>query len=216
MSTEYIDWRQVWVDRTIGFHKSEYNPHLVRYADLLKNHNHILLPLCGKTLDLHFLHQAGHRCTGIELVEQAIQEFFAEWSVSPRRDTTPPRWTHENISIRQENIFNIQPNQLDSINAIYDRAALVALAPDTRQQYVDLMLSLLSKGGVILLITFEMPRSLDIGPPFSIPENFVHTLYEKASNIALLETIIQTDDELPFLKSRNLDWFKTQIWLIEK
>lgn len=217
MSEDYIDWHQVWSERSLGFHKSEHNPHLVRHASLLKEHQHILVPLCGKTLDLHFLHQHGHRCTGIELVPQAIQEFFSEWSVRPHHhDGPPPCSSHENITLIQENIFQLRAEDLDPIDGIYDRAALVALEPKTRQQYADLMLSLLPTGGHIFLISFEMPRPLDQGPPFSIPENTVRHLYKQASSIKILETIIQTDKENPFLKSRNINWFKTHLWWIEK
>ena len=100
MSKEYIDWHKVWNERSLGFHKSEPNPHLVRHASRLNNHRHLLIPLCGKTLDLHFLHQRGHRCTGVELVSQAVQEFFSEWSVHPlHHDGPPPQWSYENITI---------------------------------------------------------------------------------------------------------------------
>ena len=217
MTTPYIDWQQVWIDRKIGFHKAQNNPLLVQHAEHLKDHHHILIPLCGKTLDLHFLRQLGHRCTGIELVEQAIQEFFSEWSVSPQKsDRTPRSWTHEEITIIHQNIFKLKPEQLSQINGIYDRAALVALQPSTRQEYVDILLSLLPDGGRILLITFEMPCSPDLGPPFSISEQQVYSLYARARSTTLLETHRQTDPEIPILKSRAIDWFQTQIWLIEK
>ena len=47
----------------------------------------VLVPLCGKSLDLIHLHSLGHNVIGVEWIEQACLEFFSEnkieYSVAP-------------------------------------------------------------------------------------------------------------------------------------
>ncbi len=38
----------------------------------------ILVPLCGKSLDLHWLYQHGHSVVGVELSGLAAKQFFEE------------------------------------------------------------------------------------------------------------------------------------------
>lgn len=38
----------------------------------------ILLPLCGKAVDLRYLYDLGHTVIGIEAIEQGAREFFEE------------------------------------------------------------------------------------------------------------------------------------------
>ena len=208
------DWKQHWIDGRIGFHLSEFNPSLVRHIDHLSNCKNVLIPLCGKTLDLHFLHQRGHHCFGIELVKEAICDFFTEWGVEPTEDNHLTRY--ENISIYNQNIFSIERQDLPKINAIYDRAALVALPPDLREQYVEHLLSLLDCKGKILLFGYDMPRSQSKGPPFAVRKTDIQRLFRNTSSIQLIEEIFRTPIEEPKLEKRGLEWSKEYIWIIEK
>ncbi len=78
-------WQARWGEGRNGFHKSEVNPLLLKYfsALKLKKGSRVLVPLSGKSLDMAWLAAQGYEVVGIELVESAVQEFFAEHSILP-------------------------------------------------------------------------------------------------------------------------------------
>lgn len=208
------NWKQSWKDDNIGFHRSTPNPSLCRYVHLLDKAETILVPLCGKTLDMHFLHQKGHHVYGVELVQKAIHDFFHEWNVEPRINNDHSQY--EKITIINRNIFDVQPEDIPTVDGIFDRAALVALPTRIRMQYAAHILSLLKEGGSLLLITYDMPRPQEQGPPFSVRKNDTPALFAAAASVELLEEIHRTPQEEPRLASRGLQWSKEHIWLIKK
>ena len=60
-------WHKKWEDNVIGFHKSEANHLLVNHFSLLAlpKVGRVFVPLCGKTLDIHWLLENGHRVVGV-------------------------------------------------------------------------------------------------------------------------------------------------------
>ena len=65
-----------------GWHLSQPNPALVRHLDAFlgkeKSQHNILIPLCGKSVDISYLASLGHNVTGVEGVREAIQIFNKE------------------------------------------------------------------------------------------------------------------------------------------
>ena len=47
----------------------------------------VFVPLCGKSLDMVWLAQQGHRVIGAELSQRAIDDFFAERGLAPTTRT---------------------------------------------------------------------------------------------------------------------------------
>ena len=207
------NWEQSWNEGRIGFHLSNTNPSLVQYAHLLSDCHTLLVPLCGKTLDMHFLHQKGHRIVGVELVPKAIMDFFSEWNVSPIQHNN--QYTYEKITLIESNIFAVEKSGIPPLHGIFDRAALVALPPHIRPQYAEHLLSLLPKKAKILLITYDMPHPQEEGPPFPVRKNDIPTLFQKATSVQLLEEIHNTAKEEPRLALRGVEWSKEHIWLLE-
>jgi thiopurine S-methyltransferase len=78
-------WHKRWASNQIGFHLPEVNPHLQRFwpALGLEEGARVLVPLCGKSLDLLWLAHKGHEVLGIELSEKAVEDFFAEHQFDP-------------------------------------------------------------------------------------------------------------------------------------
>lgn len=75
----------------VSFHKGHVNPHLKKHeAELhLVPGQTVLVPLCGKTLDMAFLAARGLNVLGVEGVERPIQEFSEENCMpisSPRKE----------------------------------------------------------------------------------------------------------------------------------
>lgn len=71
-------WHNLWETNNTGWHLSDANPFLVEYFKALKlsNNSRIFVPLCGKTHDIKWLLDQGHRVVGAELNENAIKNFL--------------------------------------------------------------------------------------------------------------------------------------------
>ncbi len=78
-------WQRCWSRQQIGFHQGKVNRMLEKHLEALRlrKNDRILVPLCGKAVDMLWLHKHGYRVLGVELVEAAVQDFFAEWGVQP-------------------------------------------------------------------------------------------------------------------------------------
>jgi len=185
-------WHQRWKDNEIAFHNSATHPLLCRYLNTLSlsEHSRIFLPLCGKTLDIAWLLDNGYRVVGAELSELAIRQLFAELGVEPRVTQTDKAllFSAEAIDIFVGDIFHLSAEILGSVDAIYDRAALVALPEEMRKHYSKNLMQITGSAPQ-LLITFEYDQSLLQGPPFSIDGDEVRRHYGANYRVSLLETI---------------------------
>jgi thiopurine S-methyltransferase len=78
-------WHQKWEQNDIAFHEREPNPFLIKYFDLLSllKESRVFLPLCGKTLAIHWLLLNGYRVAGSELIEIAVEQLFSELGIEP-------------------------------------------------------------------------------------------------------------------------------------
>lgn len=74
------EWLARWREGRIGFHRHEAHPALVRYWPTLgaAPGTKVLVPLCGKSLDMRWLAGEGYPVLGIELADEAIEQFLAE------------------------------------------------------------------------------------------------------------------------------------------
>ncbi|MEO1132005.1 MAG: thiopurine S-methyltransferase [Cyanobacteria bacterium J06639_1] len=205
-------WHQKWESNAIAFHKSEANPALVNHfgtLSLAKN-SRVFLPLCGKTLDIPWLLSQGYRVAGAELVEMAIEQLFDELEVEPEvSDMGKVRqYSAPNITIFVGSIFDVTGNILGAVDAIYDRAALVALPEEVRRRYT-VHLAQMSDRAPQLLVTFEYDQSLMNGPPFSISTAEVKQHYGDRYELSLLASA----DFEGGLKGLNA--IKENVWLLE-
>jgi thiopurine S-methyltransferase len=165
-------WHSRWTAGQIGFHEGTPNAHLVAHVAVLGASRRVLVPLCGKSEDLVFLADHGHQVVGVELVESAVQAFFAEHGVTPlvSKEGSLTRYAAENITLLVGDFFATTPALLGPVDALYDRAALIALPAPMRSAYAKHVRALLPPGSPGLTITVEYPQELQSGPPFSVPE----------------------------------------------
>jgi thiopurine S-methyltransferase len=166
MNAEF--WRARWQERKIGFHEGKPNELLARHFGHFDGAKRVFVPLCGKTEDLVYLAAQGHEVVGVELVEDAVKEFFAEHAITPSVEGNVYR--AGSITIICGDYFATDVGEVD---AIYDRGALIALPPEMQGRYVR-HLPHVSR---ILLVTVEYPTEAMSGPPFSVPEAEVRSLY---------------------------------------
>lgn len=182
-------WHQKWEKNEIGFHLPEPNPLLVKYFPSLhlKPGNRVFLPLCGKTLDIAWLLAQGFCVAGAELSELAIENLFRQLNLTPTI-TNLGEITHysaANIEMFVGDIFKVTPIMLGKVDAVYDRAALVAL-PDTMRKAYSAHLMLITNKTPQLLICFEYDQTTHAGPPFSICADEVKQHYQTAYDLTLL------------------------------
>ncbi len=172
-------WHSRWAAGNIGFHEGTPNAHLMNHAARLGTGRRVLVPLCGKSEDLASLAAQGHQVVGVELVESAVRAFFGEHQATPTITRVGPfgRYTAENVTVLVGDFFATTRELLGPVDALYDRAALVALPPAMRSAYVEHLRTLMPAGAPGLVVTMEYPQDGMSGPPFSVPESEVRARY---------------------------------------
>ncbi|MEA5463832.1 thiopurine S-methyltransferase [Leptothoe sp. PORK10 BA2] len=182
-------WLQAWKTNNIGFHWSEANPVLVTYFKelALVKGSRVFVPLCGKTLDIAWLLSNGYHVAGAELVEIAIEQLFIELGVEPKISELGQlkQYSASNIDIFVGNIFDVSSQILGSVDAIYDRAALVALPDEIRHRYTAHLREITGQAPQ-LLVSYEYDQSLMSGPPFSISDEEVNQHYGDSYDLTLM------------------------------
>jgi thiopurine S-methyltransferase len=183
-------WRARWSEGRTGFHEGKANALLVKHLSVLEPARRLFVPLCGKAEDLAFLAAQGHDVVGVELVESAVQAFFEEHGVKP--EVTPAgkftKYSAPRLTLFAGDFFATTRELLGNVDALYDRAALIALPEPMRAGYVRHLRALLPAGAPGLVITVEYPQDALEGPPFSVPEAEVRTHYTGAK-IELVDTV---------------------------
>lgn len=186
MDSEF--WRERWRDGQIGFHEGRVNKFLERYIDRLDGRRRVLVPLCGKAEDLAFLAACRHHVVGVELVEDAVRAFFEAHNATLMIAPVGPfvEYATGSITVFAGDWFDTTAELLGPIDAVYDRAALIALPPELRARYVTHLRRVVPAGTLVLVVTLEYPPGALAGPPFAVAEDELHALYEDAT-IELLD-----------------------------
>jgi thiopurine S-methyltransferase len=167
-------WHQKWEQGDIGFHNNEAHPLLIEHFGklYLAKGSRVFLPLCGKSRDCEWLLARDYQVVGAELSELAINELFKELGLAPEISQIGKltRYSVKDIDMLVGDIFDVSADYLGPINAIYDRAALVALPAFIRQQYTSHLIKI-TNAAPQLLISYEYNQLLMDGPPFSVNEH---------------------------------------------
>jgi thiopurine S-methyltransferase len=174
-------WIDSWREGRIRFHEGKPNAFLTRHLARIPG-GRVLVPMCGKSEDLAYLAGQGREVVGIELVEDAVRSFFTEHAITPTitRRGELAIYRASSLTLIAGDLFAVAPETVGTIDAIYDRAALIALPAALRRRYVEHVRTLApaTRG---LLITLE--HAGDGGPPFSVPEPEVRTLYAELEHL---------------------------------
>ena len=162
-------WHSRWENSQHGWHEADGNVSLRKYWPRLAAGSRVLVPLCGKSVDLLWLAKQGCEVTGVELSEIAARSFFEEAGLQHEYDKTDGfswfRNRDAGIAIACGNYFEFSDQPFD---ALYDRASLVALPPKKRPQYIRQTKKILKPGAKQLLLTLEYDDANIEGPPFSV------------------------------------------------
>ncbi|WP_448652299.1 thiopurine S-methyltransferase [Pseudomonas fluorescens] len=173
-------WQERWARNQIGFHLPEVNPHLQRHWPklALAEGAKVLVPLCGKSLDMMWLASAGYRVLGVELSEQAVEAFFSEQGLVPRVSQRGVFKVYQAdlVELWCGDFFALGADAVADCSALYDRAALIALPPLMRAQYAEHLNTVLRPGCQGLLITLDYDQAQKAGPPFAVTDEEVRVL----------------------------------------
>ena len=213
-------WQQRWQDKRIGFNQPEFNPLLISYFNQLDlpAGSRVLVPLCGKSIDMVWLAMQGYDVVGIELVESAIQEFFAEQAVAYRviADSENPnnkcyqgQLAGQTVELWLADIFTLSAATIGHVDAVYDRAALIAMPKEMRPKY-SAQVNTLSQNAAQLLLTLNYDQNEWAGPPFSISSEEVQQYYGAHYSIIELEGEPSTLNAAPELAVSEHVWLLSE------
>jgi thiopurine S-methyltransferase len=212
-------WKTRWDEGQIGFHEQggnamlrEHWPTLVarQAAPRTDAAARVLVPLCGKTVDLTWLAQSGHVVVGVEFVERAAVDYFAELGVTPTRTERGGAvcYAHGAVSIWVADFFAISSELVGSFDFVYDRGALVAVTPEQRERYIPHLAQLCKPGAGLFLISFE--HDMGSGPPFSVDHVADRMLpYFDVERHAAQDVL----DAEPRFKERGASYMIEVVWL---
>ncbi|WP_413477661.1 thiopurine S-methyltransferase [Vibrio hibernica] len=208
-------WHNKWAENKIGFHLVDVNPLLPQFWPQVQptQAQSVLVPLCGKSEDLTWLATQHKSVTGVELSNIAVRSFFAEHLYTPMVTSLSSQhelYQFDELSIYTGDFFTAP---LESYDLIYDRAAMIALSPALRVQYVERLKSLIKPKGKILLIALDYDQSEMQGPPFNVSESEICQLYSDMKVTRLHRD--EADDKHPKIQN-GLSRFAEEVWLIEK
>jgi thiopurine S-methyltransferase len=181
-------WYKKWDSGQIGFHLPDVNPYLQRHWAVPATAR-VLVPLCGKSLDLAWLAGRGHQVLGIELSEKAIEDFFSEQQIQPQISEKGAFKVYRSAPIELwcGDFFALTPSDVADCAALYDRAALIALPSAMRERYVAHLQQILAPGVQGLLITLDYDQAQMSGPPFAVGDEEVRRLLGGAWQVQVLE-----------------------------
>jgi len=185
-------WHKKWDSGQIGFHEASVHPMLERHWSTLgiAAGGRVFAPLCGKSHDLLWLHQQGHEVVGVELSEIAVIDFFREHDLVSQRTAAGAlvRYQAPGYELYCGDYFLLNAEQLGSVDAVYDRAALIALPPPMRNAYAAHLNTLTTAATRMLLITVAYDQSQISPPPFVVEDNEVQLHYQRDWSCAKLST----------------------------
>lgn len=203
MNTDF--WLKKWEEGEIRFHQSKYHPALEKFGSRFTEGT-ILVPLCGKSLDMIYLSSIGHDVIGVELSPIACRDFFVENGLqfTEKKISGFTVFQGDAMTLWCGDFFNLPQDVWDQVTGVYDRAALVALPEDLRQNYAAEFFQRKKNKIEILLVSFEYPNDTIKGPPFSVPEAEIKSIY-KGLEVEIINSVKE--------KVRSIEVTETIYWL---
>ncbi len=212
-------WHERWAAEQIGFHQRETNSHLENYWQTpgLESGSRILVPLCGKSLDMLWLVRQGHKVVGIEISPLAVEAFFTENGLTPSVTSGPGYtcWSDAGIDLYCGDFFSLDIGVTGNVDGFFDRAALVAMPPSKRPAYVTQLTSLLPAQASGLLVTMDYNQREMDGPPFAVPASEVDSLF---AGDYLVEQLHEADvlESNPAFRDKGLGRLKEHVFRLTR
>ena len=232
MDAQY--WQQKWAEEKIGFHQTEVNKRLVKYwPQAMQNATDqsvqvsaaakpcVFVPLCGKSLDMLWLHEQGHQVLGVELSTRAARAFFEENDLEFEQTDVNgfacfSGTAHaKGITLMAGDFFEMTAAHTRECTALYDRASMIAMKPDMRADYAR-QLAMLMPGnsrGILLTISYDQSRMQ--GPPFSVTDDVARSLLHETFQIQELAHY-SGPERVGNLAERGLETLDERVYLLTR
>jgi len=201
-------WLDRWQEGRTGWHEPSGNRNL--QAHWTWSGKRVLVPMCGKTVDLLWLEEQGNDVVGVELSEIAVLAFFEENGIEHEAvDGSLPgyRAVGRQISVYCGDYFDFTDGPFD---AHYDRGALIALHADLRSRYAGHTSSLLTDDAAQLVITVEYDQTIGEGPPFSLACREITGHWPRLRRHAVID---DTENAPPKFLEAGLEIFHEVVWI---
>ncbi|MBA1274696.1 thiopurine S-methyltransferase [Stutzerimonas azotifigens] len=211
-------WQARWAQQQIGFHLDRVNPYLLSHWPGLQvpQGSRVLVPLCGKSLDLAWLAGQGFAVMGVELARTAVDAFFEEHRLTPsvRRQGAFDIFQAGSIEIWCGDFFDLGAEDLADCRAYYDRAALIALPADMRRRYAAILTQCLPHGTQGLLVTLDYDQQQIDGPPFAVPDAEVYALLREWQPERLAQADVLAENRK--FHQRGVPWLRESVFRLLK
>ena len=208
-------WLDRWREGRTSFHMGRVMPLLQKHWPTLglAAGSRVLVPLCGKSLDMAWLAGQGYQVLGVELSQIAVDAFFEENGLRPTTHTSALGTHHVagDVEIIRGDIFHLDAPTLASCAGVYDRAAMVALPREMRERYAQHVYRQLADGYRGLLITLDYPRQEMDGPPFAVSDEEVHRLLDHHAVVTQLDRRDILGEE-PRFSEAGVSRFETAVY----
>lgn len=214
-----IYWQKRWKRGEIGWHQDRINSHLAEHWPRLglADGAQVFVPLCGKARDLLWLAAQRYRVLGVEVSALAVDAFINENQLRAQRiqEGAFQRVVADEITLLIGDFFALEPEHLEGVSAVYDRASLIALPPDRRRAYSNKLEGLLDSGTLSLLITVDYDQDRMNGPPFAVSDHEVRGLFATEFRIEHLADHDVLAEE-PHWRQRGLDALTERVYLMTR
>ena len=166
---QHTDWLERWTTGNTRWHEDSVNEDLKNFWAPPVEGGRVLVPLCGKSMDVLWLAERGFDVSGVELSVVAIEGFFSDHGLTYNLETagalTSYRAVECPVTLYCGDYFQFGAPKFD---ALYDRASLIALDAALRPAYVRHTQTLLKEDAYQLLVTLEYDQQLVDGPPYCV------------------------------------------------
>jgi len=223
-------WAKKWRKGITGWHLSEPHPDLVAYLSELESNEtpgtearcdtpkSVLVPLCGKSVDIIYLYKKGFTVIGVELIDtplrQVLEEAKIDYTVKFLSDGAKLfESIDRRIRLVATSIFNIEliSNAIGmKVDLVWDRASLIAINPSQRMTYAQAIGKLRKDKAKTLLCVLSYNQRERSGPPWSMSKDMFEPLFPTAK-ITLFKKTLKNRKSLP----RGISQALEKTWLCE-
>lgn len=212
-------WIERWQSGDIGFHRANVHDYLPKYWPTLglAAGSTVFVPLCGKSEDMVWLAEQGHRVVGVELSPLAVDAFFREHGLEAEVRPVGPLavWSAGPYTIWCGDIFALPAEAVRDVAAVYDRAALVAFPASLQVRYAALLAEMLPKPVPLFIVALSYPDGQITGPPFSTPRAQVETLFGTEFGISVAD-VRDGLEESQNLKRRGVTSLEEACYILKR